>query len=84
MIGGGAALALLAFVNPTGATCTDRSTATTVSVSCGTTANKGLLFGGLGAAGVGAALLVRGEQLRSQTAIAATPHGLAVQRRFRF
>jgi hypothetical protein len=51
---------------------------------CGTTANKGLLFGGLGAAGVGAALLAVGEGKRGLPSISPRPGGFMVRHRIRF
>lgn len=65
LMGGGATLTILAFTNPTGVECSDKGGLTSYSVECGTKANKGLLFSGIGAIGLGAFLFWKGERERS-------------------
>lgn len=80
LIGGGAGLALLAVLNPTGVECSETSS----SIECGTKANKALLFSGLGAAALGGVLIMRGSRQSNAPSIVTTPGGIAVQQRIRF
>lgn len=85
LISGGGVLTLYAFLSPSGVECSDTSTRNTFSVECGTKANKGLLFTGLGAAGVGVLLLMKGEKHRNASpSIVAVPGGAAVLHRIQF
>lgn len=58
LLSAGAGLTLLAFLAPSGVSCQETGRGL-FDVSCGTTTNKGLLFGGLGAMGVGGFLLMK-------------------------
>lgn len=80
LIAGGGGLALLGLVYPSGIECKESRT----SFDCGTTANKGLLFGGLGAAALGGILIMRGEKQRSSPYIMPTERGVVVGQRLSF
>lgn len=80
LLGVGAGLFVLAFVSPSGFKCDADDD---FNVDCGTTANKGLLFGGLGAAGVGAYLYFKGENMRGPN-IKPVSRGLVLEKRIRF
>lgn len=82
LVGGGATLALWGLLSTTGVECTSDPLA--INVKCDTTSNKGLTFAGLGAAGVGAILLWRGEQQRHQPEIVVQRGKVAVAQRFRW
>lgn len=84
LIGAGATLAILGFVTPAGVECSDVSTSRTYSVECGTKANKGLLFSGAGAIGLGGILYMKGERQRSTPSITPTAGGVVVRQRVRF
>jgi len=62
LLSAGAALTLFGFIFPSGVECTDRGGAFSLDVQCGTKANKGLLFTGIGAAGVGTFLMMKGSR----------------------
>lgn len=80
LIGGGAGLFVLAFLAPSGVDC---DVDNDFNVDCGTTANKGLLFSGLGAMGVGAYLYFKGENMRGPN-IKPIPGGIVVRQRIKF
>ena len=83
LIGAGATLAILAFVMPSGVEC--RETGPSVfSLECGTKANKGLLFAGLGAAGLGGIMYMKGERQRAAPSITPTIGGVVIRQRVRF
>lgn len=84
LLGVGATLAVLGFVLPSGAECTDSSTSRGFAVECGTKANKGLLFAGVGAAGLGGFLYMKGERQRAAPSITATAGGVIIRQRVRF
>ena len=65
LLSAGAGLVILGFTMPSGVECTDNSTSRTISIDCGTKANKGLLFAGVGAAGLGGFLYMKGERQRA-------------------
>jgi hypothetical protein len=83
LMGGGASLATLAMLAPSGVKCKDTG-GRSFGVECGTTANKGLLFTGLGAVGVGGYLIMRGEKQRSAPFVAPTVGGVVAGHRFTF
>jgi hypothetical protein len=80
LIGGGGVVAVLGMLSTTSASCT----VSTSTVACDTGNNKGLLFGGLGIAGVGVWLLMKGEHERKDIDVAITPRGAAVKKTIRF
>lgn len=80
LLGGGATLSVLGFVDKTGVECTGDL----FTVDCGTKANKGLIVSGLAVAGVGAAVLVVGEGKRGMPSITAGPGRFVVKERVKF
>ena len=85
LLSAGGGLAILSFLAPTGISCKDQSTSTTFNFDCGTTANKGLLFGGLGAMAVGGLLLMKGERDRNRSPeLVFHPGGVMVRERIRW
>ena len=60
----GGGIMLLGFANPGSVDCH----VTDVSISC-STYNKGLVYGGLAAAGLGAALFIRGESMKERSMV---------------
>lgn len=84
LMGAGASLVALAFIAPSGVSCEDTGR-NLADISCGTHANKGLLFTGIGAAGVGVFLWMKGDRQRqSQPSVAPTAGGFVVRQRFSF
>lgn len=79
LMGGGAGLIVLAFLNPSGVECS--SDVNVTKVECGTKSNKGLLFGGVAAAGLGGYLYWKGERQRALPQIAVHGSGLMVRER---
>lgn len=77
LMGGGAALALVGLEMKS---CSI-GIGTDYSVNCGS--NKGVMFAGLGAAGLGAVLFARGESQR-RPFIAAIPGGVYIGKRIKF
>jgi hypothetical protein len=71
LMGGGAALIVLAFLNPSGVECSSDINVT--KVECGTSSNKGLLLGGAAALGAGGFMYWRGERQRALPQV--TVHG---------
>ena len=52
--------------------------------NCGSHANKGLLFAGLGSAGAGVFLFMKGEAQRNHPMIAPLPRGFILSHRIKF
>lgn len=84
LIGGGGVLAILGMLSTSSVTCTSTDTRNTSTVACDSGNNKGMLFGGLGIAGVGVFLLMKGEKERKDIDVAITPHGGFVKKTLRF
>jgi hypothetical protein len=82
LVGGGATLVVLGFISPSGVECTSDLSAT--NVSCGTTANKGLVFAGAGAAALGGLLLMKGEKARAMPEILGQRGRFVVRQRIRW
>jgi hypothetical protein len=76
LISGGTLLSVLALVAPAGINCDN-------DLNCETTGHKGLLVAGLGMAGVGVGLFMKGERQRSPD-IALLPGGVYVGKRVKF
>lgn len=83
LLSAGAGLVLLGFVMPSGAECKETNSSL-YGIECGTKANKGLLFAGLGAAGLGGFMYMKGEQQRATPSIMTTAGGVVVRSRVRF
>jgi hypothetical protein len=83
LISGGAGLALLGVIYPSGAKC-EETGGRNFGIQCGTTANKGLLFTGLGAAALGGYLIMRGEKQRNRPFVAPTAGGIVAGHRLSF
>ena len=80
LLGGGATLSVLGFMDKTGVECSSDFE----TVECGTKANKGLIVSGLALAGVGAAVLVVGEGKRGMPSVSPRPGGFVVRHRVTF
>jgi hypothetical protein len=84
LMGLGGTLTVLSFLAPSGVSCRETGPGL-IDIECGTQANKGLLFSGLGAVGLGAYLWMKGDKQRAaQPILTPTPGGIALQHRFRF
>lgn len=79
MLIGGGLLALAGAADTTGVRCESDA----VSFGCSTTRNKGLIFTGIGIAGVGSYFLLRGQRERSPS-VQFGPDGFAVRHRLSF
>lgn len=75
LLGLGGALVVWGFAAPSGVKCSGDF----LSVECGTTANKGLLFAGLASAGAGATLIMVGEGKRGRPTISLRLAGMALR-----
>lgn len=86
LVGGGALLMLLGFMSTSGVECTVGETRSgTITSGCDSKSNKGLIFAGLGAAGLGGVLIMRGEKQRNSAPyIMPTAGGVAVGQRLSF
>jgi hypothetical protein len=88
LMSGGVSMVLLAFLNPSDLDCsTTTGNNFNVGVNCGTKANKGLLFAGVGVAAIGGFLFWKGEQTknsRSVTFVAPVNGGVEIGHRVRF
>lgn len=86
LIGGGGLLMALGLMSSSGVECTvGESRSGAITGGCDTKSNKGLIFAGLGAAGVGGFLLMRGaKQRNSSPYIMPTVGGVSVGQRLSF
>jgi hypothetical protein len=84
MLGGGGVILLYGLVHETGGECSVGGTVANTTVKCETTHSTGTIVAGAAIAGVGAFLLLKGENQRSSPAIVAGPGRLGLVQRIRW